>query len=112
MAAPFERHIFVCTNKRPEGHPKGDCSSKGSEDIRALFKEELEKRGLKGRMRANAAGCLDTCSFGVSVVIYPDGVWYGKVTKDDVTEIIESHLIGGKPVERLLMPFMKKQSGA
>lgn len=110
MPAPYERHVFVCTNKRPDGHPKGDCATKGAEEIRALIKEELEKRGLKGRMRANAAGCLDTCALGVSVVVYPEGVWYGRVTKEDVAEIIESHLVGGKPVERLLMPFVRKSS--
>lgn len=108
MAPPFERHVFICTNRRPDDHPKGSCAAKGSEDIKALFKEELEKRGLKGRVRANAAGCLDTCSYGVSVVVYPDGTWYGGVKKEDVVEIIEQHIIGGKPVERLLMPFMRK----
>jgi (2Fe-2S) ferredoxin len=104
MPPPFERHVFVCTNRRPDGHPKGSCAEKGSEDIRAMFKDELERRGLKGRMRANAAGCLDTCSFGVSVVVYPEGTWYAFVKKEDVVPIIEEHLIGGKPVERLVMP--------
>jgi (2Fe-2S) ferredoxin len=37
-------------------------------------------------------------------VVYPEQVWYGGVTVDDVEEIIQSHLIGGKPVERLLIP--------
>jgi (2Fe-2S) ferredoxin len=108
MPPPFERHVFVCTNRRPDGHPKGSCAEKGSEEIRALFKEELEKRGLKGRMRANAAGCLDTCSFGVSVVVYPEGTWYARVKTEDVVPIIEEHLIGGRPVERLLMPVTAK----
>lgn len=59
---------------------------------------------MKGRIRANKAGCLDQCELGVSVVVYPDGVWYGRVTLEDVNEIIESHLIAGKPVERLRVP--------
>lgn len=106
---PYQRHIFVCTNRRPDGHPKGCCASKGSEEIRAAFKAELEKRGIKGQMRANAAGCLDTCTFGVSVVVYPEGVWYGGVKLEDVPTIVEEHLVGGKPVERLLMPLKKKE---
>ena len=55
-------------------------------------------------MRANAAGCLDACAYGPSVVVYPEGVWYGHVRVEDVPEIVERHLIGGEPVERLLVP--------
>ena len=104
MAPPYQHHVFVCTNRRPEGHPKGCCASKGAEEVRERFKAELERRGLKGKIRANAAGCLDTCSHGVSVVIYPEGVWYGGVKPQDVAEIVEQHLLGGRPVERLRMP--------
>lgn len=109
MAPPFQRHIFVCTNRRPDDHPKGSCAAKGSEEIRAAFKAELEKRGIKGQMRANAAGCLDTCALGPSVVVYPEGVWYGHVKLEDVPVIVEEHLIGGRPVERLIMKFQKKE---
>ncbi|MDC0708507.1 (2Fe-2S) ferredoxin domain-containing protein [Stigmatella sp. ncwal1] len=108
MAPPFQRHVFVCTNRRPDGHPKGCCATKGGEEVRAAFKSEMEKRGIKGQMRANAAGCIDTCAMGVSVVVYPEGIWYGGVKTEDVSTIVEEHLLGGKPVERLMMPFMKK----
>src|SRR5689334_24755279 len=104
MPPPFSHHIFICTNRRPEGHPKGCCASKGAEEVKALFKEELHRRGLKGTVRANEAGCLDNCQFGISVVVYPEGVWYARVTKDDVAAIIDEHIIGGRPVERLRMP--------
>jgi (2Fe-2S) ferredoxin len=107
MAPPFQRHIFVCTNRRPDGHPKGCCATKGSEEVRAALKSELEKRGIKGQMRANAAGCLDTCAFGVSVVVYPEGVWYGGVKVEDVPAIVDEHLVGGKPVERLLLKALQ-----
>ena len=100
----FDKHVFICTNERPAGHPKGDCTKKGSAGVRAAFKRELADRGLRGRMRANASGCLDNCEMGCSVVVYPDDVWYGKVTEADVAEIVESHLLGGKPVERLVIP--------
>jgi (2Fe-2S) ferredoxin len=100
---PYRLHIFVCTNRRPDDNPKGSCGQKGSEAIHQRFKEELAKRGLKGEIRANTSGCMDACAFGVTVVVYPEGVWYGRVKLEDVDEIIESHIIGGKPVERLRM---------
>ena len=99
----LDRHVFICTNRREPGNPKGCCAEKGSEEVREEFKKQLHERGLKKTMRANAAGCLDQCARGVAVVVYPEQVWYGGVTKDDVTEIVESHLIGGVPVERLRM---------
>jgi (2Fe-2S) ferredoxin len=100
---PYTRHIFVCTNLRSADNPKGCCALKGSEAVLDRFKEELHQRGLKGRMRANASGCLDACAFGTSVVVYPEGVWYGGVQVTDVVEIIDSHLLGDRPVERLRM---------
>ncbi|MFO0838191.1 MAG: (2Fe-2S) ferredoxin domain-containing protein [Phycisphaerae bacterium] len=100
----FERHIFVCTNSREPGHPRGCCQSRGGEQVRDAFKSELKKRGLSARVRANQSGCLDQCEHGATVVIYPDAVWYGFVTPADVPEIIDSHLLGGRPVERLVLP--------
>lgn len=100
--AKFERHIFICVNERPPDNPKGSCAAKGSHAIASKFKEELHKRGLKGRFRANKSLCLDLCELGPTVVVYPDGIWYKQVTLEDVEEIIESHVIGGRPVERLL----------
>jgi (2Fe-2S) ferredoxin len=100
----LEKHVFVCTNRREDGNPKGSCAAKGADALRDRFKAELHDRKLKGRFRANAAGCLDQCAQGCTVVVYPEQVWYGRVTPDDVPEIIEKHLLGGEPVERLLMP--------
>lgn len=71
--------------------------------MREAFKVGLKSRGLSRIVRANAAGCLDTCALGTSVVIYPEAVWYGGVTVGDVEEIIEKHVMGGRVVERLLM---------
>jgi (2Fe-2S) ferredoxin len=106
----FEQHIFICTNVRPPDNPKGCCAAKNSEALAAKFKEELHRRGLKGKVRANKAGCLDQCELGASIVVYPDGVWYGRVTLDDVNEIIESHLLAGKPVERLRVPYVTQSA--
>ena len=100
----FERHIFICGNQRPAGHPRGCCDPNAEARLQKLFKQKLAERGLKGRVRANQSGCLDQCEHGPNMVIYPDGVWYGRVTLDDVDEIIESHIVNGKPVERLMLP--------
>ena len=101
--ARYERHIFVCTNERPAGHPKGCCREKGSEEIRAAFKSELKRRGLSGVVRANASGCLDACEFGVSMVIYPEGIWYGGVTLQDVPQIVDRTVLNGEVIDRLLI---------
>ena len=101
MPPPFLRHVFICGNERPADDPRGCCLAKGSVGVREAFKKELAARGLHKRIRTNHAGCLDACELGVSVVVYPEGVWYGKVTAADVPEIVEKHLIGGTPVERL-----------
>ena len=99
----LDRHVFVCNNRRDPGNPKGCCASKGGDEVRDEFKRLLHERGLKKAIRANAAGCLDQCARGVTVVVYPEQVWYGGVTVADVAEIVESHLVGGTPVDRLRM---------
>ena len=102
--ASFERHIFVCINERTEDDPRGFCSAKGSVEVAEKMKLVAYERGLKRIVRVNKAGCLDQCARGVTCVVYPDNVWYGGVTVDDVVEIVESHLMGGIPVERLVIP--------
>jgi len=97
----FEKHIFICENKRPEGHPRGCCAEKNSPEIKELFKKRIKELGLNTVVRANSAGCLDACEYGVTIVIYPEQIWYGKVTINDVEEIIQEHIVKNSPVERL-----------
>ncbi len=99
----FEAHIFICVNERTPDDPRGSCTAKGSRRLQEFFKEEVKRLGLKGRVRANKAGCLDACEFGPSVVVYPGGVWYTVRTEADVRELMERHIVGGEIVERLLM---------
>jgi (2Fe-2S) ferredoxin len=99
----FDKHIFICENKRPDGHPRSCCLDKGSSEIREVLKKRLKELGLNSEIRANASGCLDACEFGVSAVVYPEQIWYGNIRFEDVEEIIQSHLLNNKPVERLMI---------
>ena len=98
----YRRHVFCCTNVRPCGHPRGCCSEKGSEKLRNYMKARAKEMGLED-VRINASGCLDRCELGPTMVIYPEGVWYGYRTRDDVDEIIRLHLLDGGRVRRLML---------
>ncbi|HET9622761.1 MAG TPA: (2Fe-2S) ferredoxin domain-containing protein [Kofleriaceae bacterium] len=93
----------MCTNERAPNDPKGCCKARGGAEVRDRLKAELAAHGLAKLIRANNAGCLDQCKHGVAVVVYPEQVWYGGVTPDDVPELVTQHLIGGQVVERLLI---------
>ena len=73
--------------------------------MRDYAKEKVKALGLagQGRVRINNAGCLDRCEEGPTIVIYPEGIWYTYVDKEDIDEIIEQHLVHGRVVERLKM---------
>jgi (2Fe-2S) ferredoxin len=98
-----ERYLFVCTNRREDGNPKGSCAQKGSEELLKRLKGALLERGLaKSAARACSASCLDLCEFGASIVLEPEHVVYGNVTLDDV-EAIADALAKGQVVERLVI---------
>jgi (2Fe-2S) ferredoxin len=97
-----ERYLFVCTNRREEGHPKGSCAARGSEELVKLFKAELLRRGLEKRLRACSSSCLDLCEIGASVVQEPEHVAYGNVTADDVPAIVEA-AAKGQTLDRLVV---------
>jgi len=73
--------------------------------MRNYLKQKVKGAGLAGPggVRINTAGCLDRCSLGPVIVIYPDDVWYTYVDREDLDEIFERHLCGGEVVERLLI---------
>ena len=97
----FEHHVFFCLNRREAG--RDCCAAHDAERLQAYAKDRVKALGLSGpgKVRINRAGCLDRCDQGPVAVVYPEGVWYTFVDEQDIDEIIESHLVGGKPVERL-----------
>lgn len=101
MARPA-KHVFVCTQNRPPNHPRGACNHKGSTELLQAFWAELQKRNAYDQVAITYSGCLGPCDQGANVLVYPEGILYAKVTKDDVAEIFDSHLQGDQPVTRLL----------
>jgi (2Fe-2S) ferredoxin len=98
----YTRHVFCCTNERAPGHPRGCCKAGGSERLRGYLKDRAKALGLKD-VRINAAGCLDRCELGPTMVIYPEGVWYGYKDEADLEEILRRHIVGGERVTRLML---------
>ena len=98
----FTAHVFACLNERPADHPRGSCARKGAVVLRNYMKDRAQALGIPG-VRINGAQCLDRCELGPVVVIYPEGIWYAIRTKQDVEEILQTHLIEGRRVERLIL---------
>jgi (2Fe-2S) ferredoxin len=98
---PLERHVFVCVNERDPKDPRGCCGARQGREVADRLKELAHAAGLKGRVRINKAGCLDQCARGTTLVVYPEAVWYGRVTPEDTDEIFREHVLEGRVVERL-----------
>ncbi len=98
------KHVFVCSQNRPPGHPRGSCVARGGSDLLQAFWMELQKRNLFDQVAVTYSGCIGPCDIGPNVLVYPEGILYVGVVKADVEEIFDRHLIGGEPVSRLVAP--------
>lgn len=97
----YRYHVFFCVNRREDG--SACCADHDAQAMRDYAKQRVKALGLdgKGGVRVNSAGCLDRCEEGPVIVVYPQGVWYTYVDREDVDEIIDEHLVKGRIVERL-----------
>lgn len=100
----YHKHIFICNNQRTEGG-RPSCGHDHGLALVAAFKKAIKDKQLNVPVRAQKAGCLDICELGPSVVVYPDGVFYGKVQLADVQEIVDEHIVNNRPLERLKLDF-------
>ena len=98
----YDIHFFICTNER-KNNEKRSCGESHGLELVAEFKKQLKDMNVGLKTRANRSGCLGICDFGPTVAIYPDGTFYVNVKKEDIKEIIDSHILQKKPVERLLL---------
>lgn len=98
----YRQHIFFCTNQRTDG--SACCQQHDAQGLRDYAKQRTKELGIAGNegcVRVNSAGCLNRCEEGPVAVVYPDGVWYTYIDKEDIDEIIEEHLQNGRVVDRL-----------
>ena len=96
-------HIFVCGHMRAPAHFRGCCDHGGHQELREAFQRELQLRCVGPLVRVNHSGCLDQCEHGPVVVIYPQGIWYGRVTVADVHRIVLKTILGGEILADLLI---------
>jgi (2Fe-2S) ferredoxin len=98
----YKRHFFVCQTSRPENGPKPSCAANGSAQLYSRLLTALDEHPeLAAEVAVTACGCLGLCYDGPIIVVYPEVTWYARVGEAELEEIIKTHLIGGKPVERL-----------
>ncbi len=90
-----ERHVFVCNHGK-------SCAKRDSAEVYARFREKLVESGLKPKVMVTGCGSVGFCDRGVAVIIYPEQVWYSRVTVDDVDEIWDQHVLGGRTIDRLV----------
>jgi (2Fe-2S) ferredoxin len=107
---PYERHVFVCVNERDPSDRRGCCAAKDAAAVCSRLRKLARDARLRGRVRINTAGCLDQCAHGVTLVVYPEAVWYGRVGVDDVDELFREHVINARPVERLRIDPPRRRS--
>ena len=103
MSNFYKHHIFFCNNIRING--KQCCSQNGAKELYRYAKDRCRENLMlgEGRFGVSESRCLGRCEHGPVAVVYPDDVWYQYIDEEDVDEIIGSHLMGGKKVERLII---------
>lgn len=80
----------------------GACISSGEASVREALKREIRKYGLDEVVRVVETGCMGACSLGPIIVIYPEGVFYQKLTPQAAEKIVQEHLLKGRIVQEYL----------
>lgn len=107
----YKKHVFICQHERGPEAVKRSCGMTGTE-YKNKLKKEITTRGLNKEIRINASGCLGKCKFGPTMVIYPEGTWYGGVQPEDLDEILNESILDNKVIERLRIKQEKNEEAA
>ncbi|MGA3326300.1 MAG: methyltransferase [Terriglobia bacterium] len=99
---PFLYHVFICDQRKPEGIPC--CPARGSAATIEALRKEVAARGLLDEVQITTCGSVGVCERGPNLVVYPEGVWYSGVRAEDIPELVESHFVQGRVLERLVNP--------
>ena len=94
-------HVLICGGT--------GCTSSGSVKILDAMNAEIAAKGLADEVKVVGTGCFGLCALGPIMIVYPEGTFYSCVTVDDVPEIVEEHLLKGRPVERLVYHETKNE---
>ena len=89
----FRSHVLICGGT--------GCTSSGSAALREALEKELAAKQLENEIKIVVTGCFGLCALGPVMIVYPDGTFYSMVTPEDIPEIVEEHLLKGRPVTRL-----------
>lgn len=106
-----KRRIYICDSHKPKVHGGGCCSDKGSQTLLKELATGLQKANLHNDIELIPTTCLSQCLTGISVRVWPDQVYYGKVKQEDVDEIVIEHLLDNQPVERIRIDPQNKYVG-
>lgn len=95
-------HVFVCGQTRPEGHPRGSCGVRGSNNLFRDLSRLVFAKKLQGKVSIVQSTCLGPCSTGANVLVFPGAHLYANLSADDVEKIVDQHFVGGAPVTEKL----------
>ncbi len=87
-------HVLICGGT--------GCTSSGSAKLHTKLEEEIKAKGLEDEVKVVQTGCFGLCALGPIMIVYPDGTFYSMVKEEDLPEIVEEHLLKGRPVDRLV----------
>ena len=97
----YRTHVLICGGT--------GCTSSGSVKIMDAMRDEIAKMGLADEVKVVGTGCFGLCALGPIMIVYPEGTFYSNVKVEDVHEIVEKHLLGGTPVDRLVYHETKSE---
>ncbi|GIV26468.1 MAG: ferredoxin [Bacteroidia bacterium] len=98
----YDIHIFVCTNER-KNSTRRSCGEQHGLLLIEKLKESFAKYNINVRTRIQRSGCLGICDLGPTIAIYPEGTFYVNVQLEDVDELVRTHFVEKKKLERLLL---------